>query len=239
MIKKIIIFLLLFVSSSYAQEQGIFDLNSAKLLGPFDPSSAKQIGPFTVSLGGTPALVCTDFRDAYTSVTRDYWLNGPGRYNAQNYVGIVYDDGATGTICEVQWYVSVANGSVLTKDFYCEIWLLDGSLSQASLVANGRSNVVNGAAWVGQLASFTFATPPEYDCSGSNKYGIKLKMLGDGATATDVGTIDALNNVRVGADNAASPAMTGFEGYAAWNSSGTYLSLDADAVPMMIIRTMQ
>ena len=239
MIKKIIIFFLLFVSSSYAQEQGIFDLNSAKLLGPFDPSNAKQIGPFTISLGGTPALVCTDFRDAYTSVTRDLYLSGPGKYNGQNYVGIVYDDGLSNDVCEVQWYLGVSSGSVLTKDFYCEIWLLDGSLNQASLVTNGRSNVVNGAAWVGQLVSFTFATAPTLNCTGSNKYGIQLKMLADGATATDVGTVDVSNNTRVGADNAASPAMTGFEGYAAWNSSGTYSLLDVDAVPLMVIRTMQ
>lgn len=237
--RKLTIIFCLIATTCFAQDYGQFDLSSAKRLGYFDPNSAKQIGDFAVTIGGTPAESCTDYIDYSNSSNRDLWMTGPGRYSGNEYMGIVFDDGATGDICEVSWWIGNTGGNPALNDFYCEIFLLSGSdFTPASPITNGRSDKVDGAYWTGQMVTFTFSTPPTYDCTGANQYAIVLKSIDSGDAATTVGEVDGTNYVSIGGDNEAD-SMTGNEGWTKWNSSGTGTTVDADDDPIVLIRTMQ
>jgi hypothetical protein len=234
--KKIIfsfIVSLMFCSYSHAEIDEIMGLS----LDTHDEIMGLSTATHDEVMGQTIAgLVCTDYIDAYTTATRDLWIPGPGMYSGQNYRGIVFDDGSSGTICEVKWFLGNTGGTPSLNDYYCEVWLLDVSNNHSLLI--GRSGVVTGAAWgAGTLVTFA-SINAAYDCSGTNKYGIELKGVDTGDPVDTVGEIDTTNYISIGGDDEAD-TMVGNEGSAYWDGSGVYTLGDAEDDPMIIIRTLQ
>jgi hypothetical protein len=127
-------------------------------------------------------------------------------YNDQQLHGIIWDDGSSGSICQVDLYVQTTSGTPANNDYYVEVYLLSGNnLDDRSQSAGnepvGRSDKVDGSAWSGEFVSFTFSTPAAYDCTGANQYAIVLKQLDDGDTATDYGEYDLTNYITLRFDN--------------------------------------
>lgn len=185
---------------------------------------------FQGSFGTCTSLTSNSTNDTTQSICR---------YTGQEYYGFVFDDSSSGTICQVDVYIYDMQGTASANDYYVEIWLLDGSDNLSSLVTNGRSDKVDGAAWSAESVTFTFSTNPTYDCTGGNQYGILIKSIDDDDAASTAGEFDGTNYPRVRYNNAAN-SMTHCESLAYWDSGDSAAdSLDATDMPYMEVHTIQ
>lgn len=179
------------------------------------------------------ALTCTSLsaNSSYTATVEFL------RYNAQQYHGIIWDDGASGSICTVKQSVYSVTGDLTGKDFYSEVWLLGASSELVTLI--GRSDKVDGANWSNALVAFTFSTPAAYDCTGSNQYGILVKAIADGAAASTAGVYDGTNYPVMRYSNGTNN-MTGNVARAIWTAgTGALQNSDATDMPIFEVWTMQ
>lgn len=159
------------------------------------------------------------------------------RYNAQQYHGIIWDDGSSGSICSVKQSFFSTTGDLTGKDFYAEVWLLGASSVLSSLIA--RSDKVDGQNWSAAVVTFTFSTPAAYDCTGSNQYGILIKAIANDAAASSAGTYDGTNYPVMRYSNGTN-TMTGNVAKAIWTATTNVLqSSDATDMPIFEVWTMQ
>ena len=227
--------LMFFVSTAYA------DVSHVAGQAVADLSHFAGQAKTDVSAKGGQTLAASESCVSYISktdtVNRDLW-DPVARYTGAEYRGMVFDDAATGTLCQVDFWFGNSGGTPANNDYYAELWLLDGGLALASLVSDGRSAKVDGSSWSGAWQSFTFSTPPTYDCTGTNKYAILVKAIDNDDAAATAGEFDGTNYTSLGTDDDDN-TMTGCEGVATWSAAGALNSIEAPDDPFMVIYTMQ
>ena len=167
--------------------------------------------------GHVGALSCTLYDSFTTGEDAQFTI---ARYNASEYAGTTFiDSGQANSACQVDWYITARGGDPSVNDYYVEIWTLSGdNLSVAGMVANGRSNKVDGGvggAWNNSWISFTFSTPPTL--AQSTTYAVFLKAIDDGDAAATIGEYDETNYVIVGMHDGNNDT-TRFGGRWAWDS---------------------
>lgn len=179
------------------------------------------------------ALTC----QSYTANTTADTTEAIFRYATEEYYGIIFDDGSSGSICGLDLYIWDMLGTPANLDLYAEVWLLDGSDGLDTLIQ--RSDKVDGSAWSQELVSFTFSTPAAYDCSGTNQYGLVFKAVANDAAASTAGAVSATDYARTRYD-ASENTMTHNVARAKWNSSTDAIDTKQTAMmPYMTVRTMQ
>jgi hypothetical protein len=162
------------------------------------------------------------------------------RYNTQEYPGFIFDDGSAGSICNVKWSLGGVEGDTSGLDYYCEVWLLDGSNNLTGASPVGRSDKVDGTTgWTYALVEFPFTTSAPYDCTGANKYGILLKAIADGAAADAAGTYSGTNYPKLRFNNGTN-SLTHNDALATWTAATKALqSSDASDAPVVEVHTLQ
>jgi hypothetical protein len=159
-------------------------------------------------------------------------------YNTAEYYGMIFDDASAGSICGLDLYIHNMSGTPANLGLYAEVWLLGASDALSSLVTNGRSSKVDGAAWSAQLVSFTFPTPPAYDCTGTNQYGLLFKAVANADAAATAGKWSTTDYART-RRNTASNTMNHCVAIAQWSASGSLNNKNTGRMPYMTVRTMQ
>lgn len=184
------------------------------------------------------AFTCT----AYVSNSTTSSIKAFHRYNSQQYEGIIFDDGSTGSICAVKFsfYDDVADGenTISAFDYYAEVWLLGAGSALDTLIQ--RSAKVDGnPSWADAMVEFSFSTPADYDCSGSNQYGVLIKSVANDAAASTAGVYSGTVYPRTLYSNGTNN-MTGCVATAVWNSATKALNAsDANDMPKIEIWTKQ
>lgn len=234
MIRALSIFILLALSApAWAVEvdhiNGISITSHKTYDGIWSISKIKAHNGFTLA----SALTCT-LLSSNTSSDTTFEIH---RYNNQQNYGLIWDDGSSGSICAIKFYIYDVTGDVTGLDYYAEVWLLDGDSLQDSII--GRSAKVDGAAWSDELVAFTFSTPADYDCTGANQYALVMKAIANDAAATTTGTYSDTNYPRTRYSNGVN-TMTGNVSRATWNGAGSYIGVnDSSDMIRVEVWTMQ
>ena len=181
----------------------------------------------------TAALTC----QSYTANSSADTTEAIFRYATEEYYGMIFDDGSSGQICGLDLFVWDMPGTPADLDLYAEVWLLGASDVLSSLVQ--RSSKVDGAAWSQQLVEFTFPTPANYDCTGSNQYGLLFKAVSNDDPADTAGKVSATNYSRT-RHYAAGNTMNHCVALAKWNKTTMAITTkQTGRMPYMTVRTMQ
>lgn len=197
--------------------------------GVWTISKIKAHNGFTIA----SPLTCTVLSANSTAASSEsFW-----RYNNVQMRGLIWDDGASGSICTFKFFIISVTGDITDKDAYAEVWLLGASSELVTLV--GRSDKVDCQNWSNTLVVFSFSTPAAYDCTGSNQYAILTKSVANDAAASTAAAYDGTDypsmRRQVGTNT-----MTGCVSEGSWRSdTGAAVSHVATNMPYAEVWTLQ
>jgi hypothetical protein len=234
MIRAFAIFILLVLSApAWAVEvdhiNGISITSHKTYDGIWSISKIKAHNGFAIA----SALTCTIYITQDTATTT--W--GVNQYNTQQYYGIIFDDGSSGSICTVEIYMLSVEGDITGRDYYAEIWSMGGSDALDTVL--GRSAKIDGGAWSAEQIAFVFASPVAYDCTGANQYGITIKSILNDEADDTAGKYSVTNYANSRIDTSQN-IMTGNVKFCVWDSATKALTTGyTNRMPRMRIYTQQ
>lgn len=238
-LKSIVVASIVLLSASFgfAQQTDFhqkMEISRLEKINGLEVTRSENVGGIQIA---QPGASCSVTSDGITLYTQDAVQSANG-FSGQNYVGIIWDDAGSGSICEVSMQLTATGaGNLADRDFYIAVFKLDGGtkniIDYTSPTIAGYSDKVDGVdTWNQTEVTFTFTTPVAYDCTGTDQYGIALMAVANGNPPTGTPTLDNANYPSVGIDiGAAKP--TGQIEYARWSGIGIYVQL-SDANTFMI-----